>query len=164
MRINTIMDVYVAGLLHDIGFLALDPLKPGFYPQLLRQDFPDHLSEAEKEYIGIDHGQAGSWLGEKLGLPSPYLDVMKYHHFPEKMRDQGLLTGLVHLADLFAVEQGCCFGGKKCQEVNLHNSFAWVLIQDQHAPFRDVNISDFISSFRTELDREWPEITEDISW
>ena len=164
MRVHTTIDVYVAGLLHDIGFLALDPLKPGFYPQLLRQDFPNHLSEAEKEYIGVDHGQAGSWLGEKLGLPLPYRDVMKYHHFPEKMRDHGLLTGLVHLADLFAEEQGCCFGGKKCQEVNLHNSYAWVLIQDQHAPFRDVNIADFISSFRTELDREWPEISKDISW
>lgn len=164
MRVNTTLDVYVAGLLHDIGILALDPLKPGLYPQLLRQDFPNPLSEAEKEYIGIDHGQAGSWLGEKLGLPLPYRDVMKYHHFPEKMRNRGLLTGLVHLADLFAEELGCCFGGTKCHEVNLHNSFAWVLIQDQHTPFRDVNIANFISSFRTELDREWPEITRDIFW
>lgn len=162
-RINSSMDVYVAGLLHDFGILALDPLLPDFYPQLLREDFTDNLCESERLYIGSDHGLAGSWLGEMMGLPKPYLDVMKQHHAPEKIRESVLLTVLVHLADLFAKEQGSCFGGQ-CAGINVENSFGWFLLQDQHETFRDVNIVDFITLFRKELNREWPEISGKLSW
>ncbi len=154
LRVNISEDVYLAGLLHDLGMLALDPLEPDFYPQFIRNDFKVDLSEAEREYIGIDHGQAGSWLGEKIGLPKPYLDVMKLHHQPEKIQENILLTALVHLADLFATDRGCYFGNK-CPEVNIQTSFAWILIQDQHVPFRDANIQDFIRQVHGELERDW---------
>jgi HD-like signal output (HDOD) protein len=158
IRVNVSEDVYLAGLLHDFGILILDPLEPDFYPQLLRDDFKINLCEAEREFIGADHCQAGTWLGEKMGLPKPYLDVMKLHQQPEKIRDNIILTALVHLADLFADERGCCFGGK-CPEVNLQTSFAWILLQDQHVPFRDVNVQDFINQVHGELDRNWQELS-----
>lgn len=158
IRVNISEDVYLAGLLHDLGTLVLDPLEPDFYPQLLRNDFKVDLSGAEREFIGTDHGQAGKWLGEKMGLPKPYLDVMKLHHQPEKVRDNVLLTALVHLADLFARQRGCGFGNNY-PETDIQTSFAWILLQDQHVPFRDVNIRDFISQVHEELDRDWQNIT-----
>ncbi|MBU0908433.1 MAG: HDOD domain-containing protein, partial [Proteobacteria bacterium] len=75
IRINISEDVYLAGLFHDLGKLALDQQQPLFYPQLLRPDFIEKdICTSEQEYIGIDHAQAGCWLGEKMGLPKPYLD------------------------------------------------------------------------------------------
>jgi HD-like signal output (HDOD) protein len=67
LRINMAPDVQLAGLLHRIGTLVLDSLQPDFYPQLLRSgaDFAGHLPDAETEFGGTDHGQAGAWFAQK---------------------------------------------------------------------------------------------------
>jgi HD-like signal output (HDOD) protein len=153
-------DVYLAGLLHDMGKLSLDLEEPDFYPQLLRPDFLEtDLSTAEKKYVGIDHSQAGFYLGEKIGLPKPYLNVMLMHHTPEKARDNNVLVSLVHLADLFAAERGAAM---PCHpdRPDIASSFAWVHIQEHHRPFQDVKIENFVASFNAELTRSWEAITE----
>ncbi|MDH5299630.1 MAG: HDOD domain-containing protein, partial [Desulfobulbaceae bacterium] len=38
IRINTATDIYLAGLLHDLGKLGLDALEPAFFPQMLKPD------------------------------------------------------------------------------------------------------------------------------
>lgn len=153
-------DVYLAGLLHDMGKLSLDLEEPDFYPQLLRPDFLEtDLSSAEKKYVGIDHGQAGFYLGEKIGLPKPYLNVMLMHHTPEKARENNVLISLVHLADLFAAERGAAMPGDT-DSPDIASSFAWIHIREHHHPFADVNVEDFVFSFNAELNRSWEEITE----
>ena len=160
IRINISDDIYLAGLFHDLGKLALDQQEVNFYPQLLRPDFiKSNISQAEQEYIGTDHGQAGYWLGEKMGLPKPYLDVMLYHHTPEKARENILLVALIHLADIFAKERGIMMGRAGAPSVSPASSFGWVMLQEQHRPFIDVNIDNFIQSFNEELDRMWGDIS-----
>jgi HD-like signal output (HDOD) protein/CRP-like cAMP-binding protein len=160
IRLNIAEDVYLAGLFHDLGKLVLDLQQPFFYPQQLRPDFDDKdICAAELEYIGIDHGQAGCWLGEKMGIPQPYLDVMLLHHAPEKARDSSLLIAIIHLADLFAKERGILMGKATSSPPPLSSSFGWILLQEQHRPFLDINIDSFIQSFNDELDRMWGEIS-----
>lgn len=159
-RINISEDVYLAGLFHDLGKLALDRQEPNFYPQLLRPDFlKAGICQAEQDHVGIDHGQAGYWLGEKMGLPKPYLDVMLFHHAPEKARENILLVAVIHLADLFAKERGLLLGRAGVPAAPLATSFGWVLLQEQHHPFIDVNVDHFIHSFHEELDRMWGDIS-----
>jgi HD-like signal output (HDOD) protein len=70
---------YVAGLLHDIGRLALVAAYPDKYANLLtlidrmfrENPFFDLLSH-ERMLFGMDHFTAGSWLAAKWGLP-PWL-------------------------------------------------------------------------------------------
>ncbi len=164
IRINIPNDVALAGLLHDLGVIPLDIVEPAFYPQMIRHgtELKLNLLESETDYIGTDHGQAGAWFGEKLGLPQAYLDVMKFHHNPEKARDNILLVALVHLADIFALERGICIGGPECNVIPPIESFAWVMIQEQHKPFMEVNVTDFIISFIMELDKIWDKITGEI--
>lgn len=158
--VATSTDVYLAGLLHDLGMLALDAVMPGFYPQLASPEppFPD-LEKAEKEYIGVEHSKAGLWLGEQLGLPHAYLDVMQFHHVPQKATTNTVPVALVALADIFARERGVCLeplSGAAADSAE--KSLAWVLIQEQHKPFMDVNIPHFVASFREEIDKAWPGI------
>lgn len=164
IRINIPNDVVLAGLLHDLGVIPLDLLEPAFYPQLIKHgtEFKLNLLEFETDYIGTDHGQAGAWISEKLGFPQAYLDVMKFHHNPEKARDNILLVALVHLADIFASERGICIGGPECNTIPPIESFAWVMIQEQHKPFMEVNVTDFIMSFNMELDKAWDKIIGEI--
>ena len=163
IRVNTSADLYLCGLLHDLGMLVLDGISPNFYPQLARppEEFRD-VVKAEKEYIGVDHGQAGVWLAEGIGLPQPYLDVMKYHHLPEKATTNPLPVALVNLANLFASLKGVCMGQPGVTEQDILRSFAWVLIQEQHKPFLEVNTSQFVSSFLGELDKTWEGLTGDL--
>ncbi|MCK9295022.1 MAG: HDOD domain-containing protein [Desulfobulbaceae bacterium] len=160
IRINISEDVYLAGLFHDLGKLALDRQQPLFYPQLLRPDFIEKdICAAEQEYIGIDHAQAGCWLGEKMGLPKPYLDVMLMHHTPEKARENVLLTGLIHLADLFVKDKGMIMGKAEGPTPPISAAFGWIILQEQHRPFIDVNVANFIRAFKVEMERMWGEMS-----
>ncbi|MCB2184626.1 MAG: HDOD domain-containing protein [Desulfobulbaceae bacterium] len=161
IRVTIPDDVYLAGLFHDIGILALDQQQQLFYPQLLRPDFIESdLCDSERKYVGIDHGQAGAWLGEKMGLPKPYRDVMIFHHCPEKARENALLVALIHLANHFAKSREVIIGDKKQPPPPpLNASFGWVIVQEHHRAFIDVNLDHFILSFNTELDRRWGEIS-----
>ncbi len=159
IRINISEDVYLAGLFHDLGKLSLDRLQPQFYPQLLLPDFSqNNICEMEQKHIGIDHTMAGFWLGEKIGLPQAYLDVIHLHHTPEKAKDNPLLVSLIQLADLFAKEKGAIMGRLAAQSPNIAGAFGWIVLQEQHHPFLDVNVDNFIRSFQVELNRVWGDI------
>nr|MBF0222978.1 HDOD domain-containing protein [Desulfobulbaceae bacterium] len=161
IRINLPSDVFLAGLLHDLGVLVLDPIEPNFYPHLADKDsiVATDFLKAETSYIGIDHGQAGAWYGESIGIPAPYLHAMRFHHDLENARDDALLAALVHLADMFATIHGCGLGNGENQVINPLESFGWIIIQDNHHPFLEVNISDFVNTFNEELSKTWSSIT-----
>jgi HD-like signal output (HDOD) protein len=68
---------YVAGLLHDIGRLALIAAYPEKYANLLaltdrmfQEDQPFDLLEYERLLFGLDHFSTGSWLASTWQLPS----------------------------------------------------------------------------------------------
>ncbi len=166
IRLDLPTDVYIAALIHDIGYLALDSMEPAFYPHLTDPQSELHadLGEAEKAYIGIDHGLAGSWFGESIGLPPAFLDVMRFHHRPEAVRDHALPCAIVHLANLFANKHGACIGAPAAEEPPLLESFAWVVIQDHHRPFLDVNLVDFVASVDKEIDNTWSGLNEGLDF
>jgi diguanylate cyclase (GGDEF)-like protein len=63
-------EMFLAGLLQDIGMLALDKLQPEFYKSL-GVDQSDHnmVQELEREKLGADHAAIGAWLLQKWNLP-----------------------------------------------------------------------------------------------
>ncbi len=75
--------VYMAGLLHNIGLLALVFLHPEEMDQALADYQADpgrKLADHINARLGIDHYQAGVWLGSKWHLPRDLLLVMEYHY------------------------------------------------------------------------------------
>jgi HD-like signal output (HDOD) protein len=73
------LTAYVAGLLHDIGRLALIAAYPEKYANLLtlidrmfRENSGFDLLSHERLLFGMDHFSAGSWLAATWGLP-PWL-------------------------------------------------------------------------------------------
>ncbi len=165
IRVHSYEDIYLAGLFHDIGMLALDIQEPDFYPQLQRLGFLDDISlcEAEHQYMGADHCHAGSYLIEKMGLPKAFFDSAKFHHHPERAKEHLLVVALVALAELFAVQRGIVVG---CEEnaakTNIADSFAWILIREEQKAFMDVDVAGFVQEFHQELDRSWTNIIGDI--
>lgn len=75
---------YTAGILHDIGRIALATMLPEPYARLLKSaaEQPQEFLRSERELFGIDHCQAGSALVQEWDLPEPFLDVTSCHHEP----------------------------------------------------------------------------------
>lgn len=71
-------EAFVAGLLHDLGKLALDLVLPRTYGKVMRLAEERGLaaSAAAQRIIGIDHHTAGKRLAEHWGLPLPIQDCM----------------------------------------------------------------------------------------
>ena len=63
-------ELFLAGLLQDLGMLALDAAMPETYGQLKHiVHNHDTLPAYERELVGTDHCDAGAWLMEEWGLP-----------------------------------------------------------------------------------------------
>ncbi len=166
IRVSSPADIYLAGLTHDLGIIGLDLIEPAVYPHISdpSSEIASDFLKAETSYMGIDHGQAGFWLGESLGLPEVYLNVMRLHHSPDMARSHSLIIALIHLADLFASHHGYGFEFSDITADNIIKSFAWILIQEKHRPFLDVNLPDFIEQFDGELNKTWKNVTQGLNF
>jgi putative nucleotidyltransferase with HDIG domain len=91
---------YVAGLLRDIGRLALLVKYPESYSNLLAVSGEQHfdLMVVERELFDIDHCEAGSWLMEQLPFPPELAEIIAHHH-DELDHDSFRMLHLVQCAD-----------------------------------------------------------------
>lgn len=69
--IRELEELMLAGLLQDIGALALLQALPAAYARLL-EDPPEPAQrlEAEREIFGADHSEVGAWLAAQWNLPA----------------------------------------------------------------------------------------------
>ena len=74
-------EAFLAGLLHDLGKLALDAVLPQTYAKVaeLTASRQGNVVEIERAVIGLDHHTAGKRLAEHWGLPHALQDVIWLH-------------------------------------------------------------------------------------
>ena len=103
--------IFLAGLLHDIGFMALHHIdteaSDALHHQLLLQ--PERsILEIELETLGITHCYIGSQLARHWHLPEEIIAVLGYHHPPyvEEVADRNPLVRLVSLSEKIAPNFG----------------------------------------------------------
>jgi putative nucleotidyltransferase with HDIG domain len=110
-------EAWLAGLVHDIGALALATIEPRGYVKLLRDAVAaaENGEEAEftaleRDTFGIDHAEAGGiLLRERWRLPDPVPEVAERHHDLEFSPDlpEGVQRSTIHLVH---VANGICRG------------------------------------------------------
>jgi putative nucleotidyltransferase with HDIG domain len=73
---------YTAGLLHDVGRLALLRTSPDEYGNLLSSEHALDLDllKCERELFGADHCEAGRWVLEQWDFPKELCEVAALHH------------------------------------------------------------------------------------
>ncbi len=88
---------YTAGLLHDVGRLALLVKYPQPYADLLSVVVENNFSllASERDLFDVDHCQAGEWLAREWNFPEDLADVAAHHH--ETLDTHGL-AGVVGLS------------------------------------------------------------------
>jgi len=92
---------FVAGLLHDIGSLAMYQMLPERSQLALERhrDSDKALDETERAVFGCDHAAVGAALMTSWSLP-PFLREAAAKHHSSTARGHTPATAVVHLADL----------------------------------------------------------------
>lgn len=117
-------EIFVAGLLHDLGKLLLAPFLSRMGEDLSRTTEPVHF--AEERLLGIDHQEAGSIIAERWNLSPMVRAVITQHHCracPSRYRHA---MAVVRLADLWATEHGSGAGRPDPAATFLHDDLAVV--------------------------------------
>ena len=76
---------YTAGIMHDIGRVALAVIQPAAYLEFLQrtEEVPcEDVLQREREHFEIDHCEAGRQLVLAWHLPDELLEVVWHHHAP----------------------------------------------------------------------------------
>ena len=78
-------ELFLAGLINDIGMLALNETLPE-YGCLLFSSLNDHfrLIEIERRELHTDHAAVGAWLLNRWGLPEQLVYAVRNSHITEK--------------------------------------------------------------------------------
>ena len=84
-------EIYLAGLLHDIGFLVLDYVDPNlsdrFHTARLNDEAGRLTSELEAEVLEMNHCELGALLAEHWNLSETIIAVLRNHHSDSMAQD-----------------------------------------------------------------------------
>jgi len=91
---------FTAGLLHDIGRLALASRFPDAMARVVARRRADdaQMQAAEQAVLGIDHAQVGASIAHHWHFAPPVIDAIRRHHQPAE-GGSATLIDVVHVAD-----------------------------------------------------------------
>ena len=147
---------FTAGLLHDIGKVALsawleDKIK---YIIKIAQSKNLPFDEAERQVLGFDHTQVGERLGMKWNLPDNLIQAIRYHHKPNECDPTSSLVDSIHLGNYLTMSMGYGLGGDGLHYEVFGETFDRLGIQPENI---DKISSQFVSEFE-EYDQIFKEL------
>ena len=103
MEYAQVEEAYLAGLLHNVGRLALLATAPKEYAFNFSARDDQDLCAVEQRTLQITHSEAGAWLVERWHLDSFLADSVLYHHEPSSRLAQAHpLIRIVRVAHLLS--------------------------------------------------------------
>jgi putative nucleotidyltransferase with HDIG domain len=101
---NLLDDVYVGGILHDMGKIIFSNVHPDLLSKIKEFCAEKSLPSSTFEDLaaGMNHAEIGALIAEKWNFPDGLVQAIRYHHdptsAPEEQRD---LINTVYLANMF---------------------------------------------------------------
>ncbi|SYZ74385.1 putative HDIG domain protein [Candidatus Zixiibacteriota bacterium] len=104
--------IYTAGLLHDIGKIAMSEFVAGKFDEIQELVNQRKLTfeEAELEILGIDHSEVGAIISEHWHFPELIVNSIRWHHNPDSAPQIDPSLDIVHVADSVCLMEGFGLG------------------------------------------------------
>ncbi len=152
---------YMAGLLHDIGFIVNCIAFPKEFSAAAlhtsQQQIPLH--EAEQAIMGFTHCESGRALAEQWHLAGDIVRVIAHHHAPEQSDTAQPLVALVHLSDLLCRMRGMGYGYYERNKLDWVADPAWSILLNEHPGLVKLDLA----LFSFELDEAAGEVFDLVS-
>jgi putative nucleotidyltransferase with HDIG domain len=101
---NLLDDVYVGGILHDMGKIIFSNVHPELLDKIKGFCVDKNLPAATFENLsaGMNHAELGALIAEKWNFPDRLVAAIRYHHDPEGVHPEFKdLVDAVYLANMF---------------------------------------------------------------
>ena len=136
---------YLAGLLHDLGFLVNSVLYTEDFRECLRRaaDQQVALHVIEEQVLGFTHCETGQMLCEHWGLSKELVDAARCHHDVSLLPAAGPLACLVHLSDLLCRVRYLGYGYEEVIAVDLGGDVAWQTLVTTYPALEKMDIVRF---------------------
>lgn len=97
-------EVFVGGLLHDMGISVLHQHFSGEYSQIaeIAEETEFSFVDAEQHVLGVTHAEVGGWLAERWNFPKHLVEAISMHHKPLEAQENPELVSIIHCADVLA--------------------------------------------------------------
>jgi putative nucleotidyltransferase with HDIG domain len=106
---NSIEDIYLGGMLHDMGKIVLSMVKPDSIEKMnmFRENKSIAAVTFEDIRAGINHAEIGALIAEKWNFPGNLVAAIRYHHSPGLApAEYRVLVDSVYLANMLcAIER-----------------------------------------------------------
>ena len=98
-------EFFIAGLIHDIGKLAMLLTFPRDYSPLLELSEPHQYRSIikENEIFSISHDEIGKRLLRRWHFPEPLIMAIGYHHSPEAAPGYKVYPLIIQMADILSL-------------------------------------------------------------
>ncbi len=125
---------YTAGLLHDIGEIALAQYFPDEFSFVYQMACEKQMGlyQAEMEVLGISHCEIGALLAEKWSFPEPLREVLAFHHTPERAENFPVLVAAVNFTDIFTQMYGLNYGIYQPMMISVEQLKSFQILKANH--------------------------------
>jgi HD-like signal output (HDOD) protein len=100
---------YLAGLLHNVGYLVLGYLFPrelSLLNKLILANPDMAVTDMERHVMGVSHEQVGAWLTTAWNLPKELIVAIRWHHSERYQGQHALLAQLMLTVDRLLKRNG----------------------------------------------------------
>ncbi|HPG41415.1 MAG TPA: HDOD domain-containing protein [bacterium] len=118
-------NAYVAGLLHDIGIIAIDQFLQQDFKRVIKlaNDNSINLMQAENEVWGFTHQDVGLRITDNWGLPEEYVMAIGFHHKPDRVVEKfSKISCTLYVANYFCQSQKIGYGDEPFPDDELYKS------------------------------------------